>query len=165
MKTLLIMDENNYKNTTKVFEKYAVRGVVRRNGKIAVQQAGHGEYKLLGGGVEGEESYESTLFREVREEGGLIVKPESVELVGEIVEMRRDIFDPEVKYVCHTIFFYCDVEEETVPLEMTASEIAQGFQFVWVSPEQFIRVNKTMMGMPWTQRDAAFVEMMMKKQV
>ena len=69
MKTLLVLDEKNYQDTVRVLEKFAVRGIIRKKGKLAVQQAGKKEYKLLGGGVEKGENLLQTLQREIREEG------------------------------------------------------------------------------------------------
>lgn len=165
MKTLLILDEKNYEGTTQVFEKFAVRGIVRRNGKIAVQQNKEGEFKLLGGGVEKCETYEDALKREVREEGGLLVKTNSIKEIGEIIEIRKDIFDSAVKYICHSLFYYCDVEDRTVPLEMTDSEVLQGFRMVWVEPEEFVKKNQTIVDKPWMDRDCRFVQMMIDKEV
>ena len=45
-----------------------------------------GEYKIPGGGQEPGENYEQTLIREVKEETGLYVRPESICELGEIIE-------------------------------------------------------------------------------
>ena len=37
MEVLAVFDEKNYDDTTKVYEKYNVRGVIFRDGKIAMQ--------------------------------------------------------------------------------------------------------------------------------
>lgn len=161
----MILDEKNYDDTTKVHEKFAVRGIIRQNGRLAVQQAGENEYKLLGGGVEKCETYEDALTREVREEGGLLVKKPSIKEIGEIIEIRKDIYDSATKYICHSLFYYCDVEEETVEPEMTESEKAKGFHLEWVTPVQFVDRNEKIEGLPWIKRDSLFVKMLMNKEV
>ena len=74
---LLTLDKKDYEEGMPVFEKYSTRGVIIRDGKIATQHGSAGDYKILGGGVEPGEKLEDALIREVGEESGLIVIPES----------------------------------------------------------------------------------------
>ena len=60
MEVLAVFDEKNYDDTTKVYEKYNVRGVIFRDGKIAMQCSTDGEYKMPGGGMEKGESFLET---------------------------------------------------------------------------------------------------------
>ena len=60
MDVLAVFDEKNYDDTTKVYEKYNVRGVIFRDGKIAMQCSTDGEYKMPGGGMEKGESFLET---------------------------------------------------------------------------------------------------------
>ena len=89
MQILLTLDKKDYEEGMPVFEKYSTRGVIIRDGKIATQHGSAGDYKILGGGVEPGEKLEDALIREVGEESGLIVIPESIRPIGEIVERRR----------------------------------------------------------------------------
>lgn len=50
MEVLAVFDEKNYDDTTKVYEKYNVRGVIFRDGKIAMQCSTDGEYKIPAAG-------------------------------------------------------------------------------------------------------------------
>lgn len=93
MQILLTLDKKDYEEGMPVFEKYSTRGVIIRDGKIATQHGSAGDYKILGGGVEPGEKLEDALIREVGEESGLIVIPESIRPIGEIVERRRDLFE------------------------------------------------------------------------
>ena len=52
MELLKKFDAQNYKDTTSVFEKYTIRGIIVRDGKIAMQCSKEGEYKIPGGGME-----------------------------------------------------------------------------------------------------------------
>ena len=52
MRTLYTFDKHNYSDDMEVFERFAVRAVIIRDGKLAMQQAGEGYYKILGGGIE-----------------------------------------------------------------------------------------------------------------
>ena len=70
MKILAVFDEKNYQNTVETYEKYSVRGIIMRDGKLAMQCSKEGEYKIPGGGLEDGEDYEQALVREVLEETG-----------------------------------------------------------------------------------------------
>ena len=161
MKVLACFDEKNYVDTTKVFEKYNIRGIVRLDGKLMMQQSKDGEYKIPGGGVEAEEDYEEALRRELLEEVGLVLVKGSMRELGEIIEVRRDIFDADTKYICHSLFYACDVTDERVPITPTASEIKKGYQPVWAMPEEIYETNTKLGTDPWIKRDTAFIKMLL----
>ena len=119
MNILSIIDSKNYTDDLPVFEKYSVRGIIRRGNLYAMQQSGTGEYKIPGGTVDAGEDFLTALSREVQEETGLLVIPESIQPIGEITECRRDVFDPGMKYICHSLFYFCDVAPETTATSMT----------------------------------------------
>jgi 8-oxo-dGTP pyrophosphatase MutT (NUDIX family) len=159
MKLLKVYDSHNYTDEMPVLEKYSVRGVIVRDGKIATQMGNDGDYKILGGGVEKGEDFHDALLREVQEESGLLIKKESIREVGEILEMREDLFTKGMKYVCHSCFYRCDAGYELGETHMTESEIAKGYHLVWATPEEIIAGNQAFMDQPWICRDTEFVEM------
>ena len=159
MKILACFDENNYSTTTKVYEKYNIRGIVCVDGKFVMQRSKDGEYKIPGGGVEAEENHAEALARELREEAGVVLLEGSMQELGEITEIRRDIFNEDTKYICHSLFYYCEVTEERVPIALTASEIKKGYQPVWVTPEEIYKTNIELGTDPWIKRDTAFIKM------
>jgi 8-oxo-dGTP pyrophosphatase MutT (NUDIX family) len=130
-----------------------------------MQCSREGEYKIPGGGLEVGENYNSALIREVREETGLhVVEDEIIEL-GEIVELRRDIFDSKVKYICHSMFYYCKVGQEQDELRLTQSEIDKGYELRWATPREIYQRNILIEKDPWIVRDTAFVKMLMDQKV
>ena len=161
MKILACFDEKNYADTTKVFEKYNIRGIVMLDGKIAMQQSNVGEYKIPGGGVETGESYEETLKRELLEEVGLVLVEGSMKEIGEITEIRKDIFAPDTKYISHSLFFACEVTEERLPITPTASEIKKGYKPVWATAEEICETNSRLGKDPWIKRDTAFIKLLL----
>lgn len=165
MKRLLTLDMKNYTDDMPVFEKHTVRAVIIRDGKMAMQLSGKGEYKIPGGGVENDESRTETLLREVREETGLLIKPESITDIGEILELREDVFNKGIKYVCHSYFYFCDVLDKTVETQMTESEIAKGFYPVWEYPEVICAENDRVQTEAWQKRDTEFVRLLVEGKI
>ena len=165
MKRILTLDMNDYTNDMPVLEKHTVRAVILRDGKMAMQLSAKGEYKIPGGGVENGESREETLIREVREETGLLIKPESITDIGEILELREDVFSKGTKYVCHSYFYFCEILDHTVEPQMTPSEIAKGFRPVWEYPEVICAENDRVQTQVWQKRDTEFVRMLMEGKI
>lgn len=157
MELLFTLDQKDYTDDMPVTEKHVVRAVILRGGRLAMQQSAAGAYKMPGGGVEPGETHTRTLLREVAEETGLLVIPETIRPVGRTLELREDVFRKGQKYVCHTYFYTCAAREETVPVQMTPSEIAKGFHPVWETPEEIVRVNRRLLTQPWQQRDTTFI--------
>lgn len=160
MRILACFDKKNYSDTTKVFEKYNIRGIVLLEGRLVMQRGNDGVYKIPGGGVESGESYVETLKRELREEVGLVLIEDSMKELGEITEIRKDIFDEDTKYISHSIFYVCKVTEERLSITPTASEIKKGYQPVWVTPEEIYETNTRLGKDPWIERDTAFIKML-----
>lgn len=159
MEILYRFDKHNYTDDMPVFERFAVRGIIIRDGRIAMQQAGEGYYKILGGGIDAGETNEEALIREVREESGLVVIPQSIRECGKIIEKRLDIFDNNTIYMCHTYVYFCDAMEEQVETEMTESEKALDYHLSWASPEEIIKANSRFCDKEWIARDTRIVEL------
>ena len=159
MEKIHIYDLKNYTDDMEEFEKFSVRAVIVRDGKIAAQKGRAGDYKILGGGIDKGETCTDAVLREVQEESGLLVIPESIRPIGEIEEKRRDRFEPDKIFHCHSMFFFCDVKAEMTSPHMTASEIEKGYHLVWASPEEIISGNQEFLNQPWIFRDTEFVQM------
>ena len=50
-----MMDEKNYTSNMEVVTRYGVRAVIVRDGKIATERGMAGDFKILGGGIDGGE--------------------------------------------------------------------------------------------------------------
>lgn len=165
MKILATFDANDYQDTVDVYERYSVRGIIMRDGMLATQCDRDGSYKLPGGGPEAGEAFREALAREVREETGLRVIEGEITELGEILEIRKDLFDAAKKYICHSLFYFCRVGTEAEEPCLTASERERGYQFRWTMPEEICRENTRPGREPWIVRDAAFVQMIIDKRV
>lgn len=159
MKTLCVFDKHNYTDDMKVFNRFAVRGIIIRDGRIAMQQSSEGYYKILGGGIDEGETHSKALEREIREESGLVIIPESIRECGETIEKRRDIFDGDVIYCCHTYVYFCDAQKDQVETDMTDSEILLGYHLAWARPDEIIEANSKFLDMEWIARDTKIIEL------
>ncbi len=144
MEILFTLDEKDYTDDMPVLEKWAVRGIICKEGKYAMQHASTGKYKIPGGGVEKGETHLQTLVREVREEVGLVVIKSSVREIGEILEVREDLKKPGQKYINHSYYYFCDVEDVELEPQMTPSEIREGFRLKWATLDEIIENNNSM---------------------
>ncbi len=165
MKQLLILDQKDYEKSMPVKEVTAVRGVVVHYDRIAFQKSRSGVYKLLGGGVEGEESVLDALKRELKEEAGFLLRPETVAPLGEIVEIHRDLKDPGQIYQRRSFYFLCRIQSHRVSPTLTESEKLAGFLPVFERPDKVIEENLRLLSKAWELRDTFFLQMLLQGEI
>ena len=78
--------------------------------------------------------------------------------LGEITEIRRDIFDEGIKYIAHSMHYACEVELEMVETAMTESEKEKGYHLAWVDIDTIIETNTKLMKENWQFRDVEFLK-------
>lgn len=116
-------------------KRKAVRAIVFDNeGKIALLNvAKHNYHKLPGGGVKEGEDLLEALNREALEEIGC-----NVEITGEVgktVEFR-DEFEQEQESLC----YLAKVVGEKGESDFTEKEASQGFNMLWVTPDEAVKI-------------------------
>lgn len=108
--------------------------VVREDGKIAVfNKSNKNEYKLPGGGLEGEEEPEKAFKREVLEETGC--KIEITNKLGITEEYKSLDNFKQISYV-----FVGKVLEDTEKLNLTEKEKDEGAKLLWETPERALNL-------------------------
>ena len=115
--------------------RLGARGIViREDGKIAVfNKSNKNEYKLPGGGLEGEEKPEEAFKREVLEETGCEV--EITQILGTTEEHKSLNNFKQISYV-----FVSKVIKDTKQLNVTEKEEDEGAKLIWETPEKALKL-------------------------
>ncbi len=156
MKKLLIMDAKNYAPDMEEIYRVAVRGIIFIDGKLLMIENSFGETKLPGGGIEADEDDYTALLREVKEETGFDVIPESIVPFGEIEEKRLSVKEPMIWHQISRLYF-CEVYPGQSPCKYTDNEKKYGFRQVLYTLEEALEKNYAMLEregkQAWNQRE------------
>jgi 8-oxo-dGTP pyrophosphatase MutT (NUDIX family) len=159
MKTIFVLDEKNYTEDMPAEVRYTVRALIEREGRLAMQKSASGDYKIPGGGMEPGEDRMEALAREVLEETGLTILRDSVQEIGETIELRRDACDETKRFVRYTYFYRAEAGTSVLSLHLTESEKELGFTAVWADPNECIAANRRSLSAKYcTERDTKFLE-------
>ena len=165
MKQILILDEKNYPEDMAELLRVAVRGIILMDGKLLMIENAFGEVKLPGGGIEKGEDETAALLREVREETGYEVIPESIRPFGQIEEKRLSVHEPMIWYQISRLYF-CDVAPEQGSCAYTDNEKKHGFRLVRCTVEEALQKNERMLEkegrQPWNQREYETLRLLQK---
>ena len=115
--------------------RLSARGIViREDGKIAIfNKSNKNEYKLPGGGIEGDENPEEAFKREVLEETGC-----KVEIIKELGTTEEYKSLDNFKQISHV--FVGKVLEDTKQLNVTQKEKDEGAKLVWETLENALKL-------------------------
>lgn len=141
MRELFVLDMKNYKEDGKVGRRPSVRGIIVKDGYIAMMHSlKYNYYKLPGGGIEPGETYEETLVREVLEESGLIVKTETIKEFGYVRRIEKGKI--EDIFIQDNYYFTCETEEEPVKQQLDDYEEEEGFTLEYVTVDYAVKINE-----------------------
>ena len=142
MRELFVLDKKNYDPNGTVGRRPSVRGIIRKDGKIAMMHSKkYNYYKLPGGGMEPEESLEETLIREVREESGLVVKPETIKEFGYVRRIEKGRF--EDIFIQDNYYFICETQPVAMQPQPEDYEAEEQFVLEFVPVEHAIEINES----------------------
>lgn len=143
-----------------VVRREAVRALIRRGDRLLmVHSTVTGDYKFPGGGIEAGESLAEALVREVREECGFAVLS-MTHTPSIVVEERRPAQGFGALLSMRSSYHECVVDhDQEHPRDLDADEAALGFESVWVTVEDAVRVNAEVLAggaaQPWVSRELA----------
>lgn len=141
MRLLFEMDRKDYDPAGSRFERPSVRGIIVRDGKVAmVHSKKYDYYKFPGGGIEPGEDQCATLIREVKEESGLIVIPESIREFGWVHRIQKGSVDDI--FVQDNYYYLCEAEQTVEQQKLDDYEAEEEFMLEFVTPQTVIEVNR-----------------------
>lgn len=165
------LDWHNYEQNWEVVRRKAVRGIIRTDaGKyILVQSKKYGEFKFPGGGMEEGEEEKETLIREVQEETGFLVLPETIKYFGETIEKKKSFLEENTIFEQRSVYYFCQVAG-TLPCKqcLTENELALGLELKEVDIKEAITQNRKiketledwLVKIPWVHRDLCVMEIL-----
>ncbi len=144
MRILFQMDMKDYVPNGRAFVRPSVRGIILRDRKVAmVHSIKYDYYKFPGGGMEPGESQIDTLIREVQEESGLQVLPDTIQEYGLVPRKQKsDCVDEYDVFVQENYYYLCKTAAAAVKQKLDDYEREEHFTLEWVNPEYAIDVNR-----------------------
>jgi 8-oxo-dGTP pyrophosphatase MutT (NUDIX family) len=144
MKQLFTIDLKNYNPNGKKFYRPSVRGIIfNGDGDIAmVYSQKYHFYKFPGGGIEGNETHLEALAREIREETGMTLIPDSIKEFGEVLKIQNgDESGKDTIHIQQNFYYTCKVKDEIGSQELDDREKELDFVLKFVPIEEAIAVN------------------------
>ncbi len=143
----------------RTLERASAKAIVQQGRKLLmIFSPEWGNYKFPGGGVDGSETDEQTLARELREECGAQLLRIDGEF-GAVVEYKHPL-EPEYDvFKMISRYYLCQVAAEMGEPDLDEYERALGYRPVWVEVDAALRANLALLAseprnqLDWTQRE------------
>lgn len=162
----LTIDLHNYPADAEIFRRTAVRGIIRRGDKyLLIYSHKYGDCKFPGGGAEAGETLTDTLLREVREEAGRDVLPETVR--GALLVRERRL-GTRGDVLCMDSYYYdCGIGDAVHPQQLQGYELDEGYEAVWLTLAEAIARNEKISGQaetPWVLRETTVMRVLQQQE-
>ena len=144
MKRLFTIDLKDYNPNGKKYYRPSVRGIIFDDkGNIAmIYSQKYHFYKFPGGGIEGGETHLETLAREIKEETGMTLIPETAKEFGEVLKIQKgDEVGENTIHIQQNFYYTCRVEDEIGEQDLDDGEKALDFVLKFVPIEEAIVAN------------------------
>ena len=169
MKRLFVIDLKDYDENWERSKRPTVRAIIQVDDKLAmVHNEKYDYYAFPGGGIEEGENFHQALIREVKEEVGLIVIPETIEEFGSALRLNSSHRFEKTIFEQENFYYKCKVYDAISEQMLDEEEAEEGFSLVFVSPEEALRKNryddhKEDNGGIWIERESRILEILIKE--
>lgn len=160
MRTIAILDEKNYEPHWPRETRPSVKAIIFKDGKLAMfKSEKFGEYNFPGGGVDAGETHLDALVREVREETGLHVLPESVREFGLAISLCASRYEGQI-FEQDVFYYTCDIDPEKScpPALEEGYETEYEYKLAYATLDEAISANEKLLNIPeipWVRRNNA----------
>lgn len=143
MERLFEMDLQDYETGDSVSYRPSARGIIfddcRRIALVYSEKEKY--YKFPGGGIHKDEDKKEALIREVREETGLVVVPESIRELGSVLRRQKSNKTPNTIVEQENFYYLCKVENTLTEQNLDDYEAEAGFVLRFVYLDEAIDTN------------------------
>lgn len=143
MRKLFTIDLKDYDESHPRSKRTSARAIIIKNNLLAmVYSEKYKYYEFPGGGLEEGEEPESAVVREVREETGLVVIPDSIKEYGFAETLRKCEIFADAVFWHENLYYLCDATDDLGSQSLDSYEMESGFTLRYVSADEAIRVNR-----------------------
>ena len=160
MKELFSIDLHDYEENYSVYKRPSARGIIINDDRIAlVYSKKEKYYKFPGGGIKENEDMKAALIREVREEVGLIVIPDSIREFGSVMRRQKSNYSSNTIFEQENFYFFCHTKNQFLEQELDDYEKEAEFSLRFVDIDDAIKANRDY------HSDDFFNEIMIKREM
>lgn len=144
MKKLFTIDLKDYNPDGEKFYRPSVRGIILddKNNIAMIYSKKYHFYKFPGGGIEGNETHLDTLAREIKEETGMTLIPETAKEFGEVLKIQKgDEVGENTIHIQQNFYYTCRVEDKIGEQDLDDGEKDLDFVLEFVPVEKAIQTN------------------------
>ncbi len=144
MKKLFTIDLKDYNPNGKKFYRPSVRGIIfdDKNNIAMIYSKKYHFYKFPGGGIEENETHLDTLAREIKEETGMTLIPETAKEFGEVLKIQKgDEVGENIIHVQQNFYYTCRVEDKIGEQDLDDGEKDLDFVLEFIPVEKAIQAN------------------------
>ncbi len=144
MKKLFTIDLKDYNPNGKKFYRPSVRGIIfdDKNNIAMIYSKKYHFYKFPGGGIEENETHLDTLAREIKEETGMTLIPETAKEFGEVLKIQKgDEVGENIIHVQQNFYYTCRVEDKIGEQDLDDGEKDLEFVLEFIPVEKAIQAN------------------------